>query len=72
VVMEVGRRGPGSLLDCAYNVMHILFDTPVRFKGNFKISVEIISESRPVYCFCAEGGWAGLGDRFRMQGSNSG
>jgi hypothetical protein len=59
--MEVCRRGPGSLLYDLYGGMHIVFNIPVRFKGNFegKIFVYIISESHPIrFFFCAEGGWA--------------
>jgi hypothetical protein len=70
--MRVGRRGPGSLLDGVCNVMHIFFDIPVRFEMNFKSKtfIDMTSESRPIRRFCAEGGWAGLGDRSGMHGYN--
>jgi hypothetical protein len=62
VVREVGRRGPGSLLNDVYKVIHT-----VRIKGNFKckISVYIISKS-PNPSFLRRGRADGVG--FRMHG----
>ena len=66
--MVICRRGPGSLLYGLYEVMHIVLNFPVRFKGSFegKIFGDIISKSLPIRCFCAEGGWAGLRGNPRM------
>ena len=42
-----------SLLNDFYEVMHIVFNIPVRFKGNLagKVFVYIILKSHPIRCF---------------------
>ena len=68
--MVICCRGPGGLLYGLYEVMHIVLNFLVRFKGNFegKIFGDIITKRLPISCFCAEGGWAGLRGNPRMHG----
>ena len=49
----VCRGEPGSLLYDLYEVMHIVFNIPVRFKGNLegKVFVNKILKSHPIRCF---------------------
>jgi hypothetical protein len=70
VVLGFGRRGPDSLLYDVYKVMQIVFNIPVRFKGNFKgkIFVDIISKFYPIRRLCAEGGWTRLWHSSCMHG----
>jgi len=46
----VCRREPGDLLYDLYEVVHIVFDVPVRFKGILegKVFVYIILKSHPI------------------------
>ena len=53
VCTGVCRGVPGSLLYDLHEVMHIVFDIPIRFEGSLedKVFVYIVLKSYPVRCF---------------------